>query len=138
MQTITCTKIQFANNKISICGKEISIDQAYTFVHDLQEPNCNHFQYLGTPKILEENTNKCVFQQSYSYLTDIVNVEHSITVSDNILWRMKQIDPEIKAILISGYTDNPDLKIYKTHGFDAMLEKPFSIKGLNQILRNLY
>ena len=48
-----------------------------------------------------------------------------------------QIDPDIKAIVSSGYTDSSAISEYKTIGFKACLTKPYDIDSLNRTLNSL-
>lgn len=50
---------------------------------------------------------------------------------------LKKMDSSIKGILITGHTDNQQTKTYKKHGFSGAIEKPFSIKQLNQKIRSV-
>jgi two-component system, cell cycle sensor histidine kinase and response regulator CckA len=49
--------------------------------------------------------------------------------------KIKEIDPGIKAIVMSGYADISIAK-YKEYGFDSRLSKPFTINELNEIIFN--
>lgn len=44
------------------------------------------------------------------------------------------IDPEIKAIVSSGYSDDPVLANFKEYGFRAMIPKPFESRALSRVL----
>ena len=48
-----------------------------------------------------------------------------------------QIDPDIKAIVSSGYTETSAIAEYKTIGFRACLTKPYDIASLNKTLNSL-
>jgi PAS domain S-box-containing protein len=48
-----------------------------------------------------------------------------------------RIDPDIKAIVSSGYTDSSAIAEYKTIGFKACLAKPYNIDLLNGTLNSL-
>lgn len=48
-----------------------------------------------------------------------------------------KIDPQVKAILSSGSTNNPVMINYRDYGFLEVLEKPYSIDQLNQMLKKL-
>jgi CheY-like chemotaxis protein len=48
-----------------------------------------------------------------------------------------QIDPAIKAIASSGYTDSAVISGYKTMGFKSSLSKPYDIASLNKALNSL-
>jgi len=45
-----------------------------------------------------------------------------------------KIDPEIKAIVSSGYSDDPIMSDYRRYGFRGMLAKPFQIGDLSDVL----
>jgi two-component system cell cycle sensor histidine kinase/response regulator CckA len=48
-----------------------------------------------------------------------------------------KIDPDIKAIVSSGYSDSSIISEYKTIGFKACLAKPYDIVSLNAKLNSL-
>ena len=54
--------------------------------------------------------------------------------------RLLEIDPGIKAIVSSGYSDSPVMTAYADHGFKGALQKPYAMKNLrgalNEILRS--
>lgn len=52
--------------------------------------------------------------------------------------RLRSIDPNVKAIVCSGYSQDPVLANHQAHGFQAMLAKPFELEELaNQLLELL-
>ena len=48
-----------------------------------------------------------------------------------------KIDPEIKAIVSSGYSDDPIMSDYRRYGFCGMLAKPFQIGDLSDVLHKV-
>jgi len=48
-----------------------------------------------------------------------------------------KIDPDVKAILSTGYLDDPAIKNYRELGFSGALLKPFKMKELNSLLKDL-
>ncbi len=50
------------------------------------------------------------------------------------LENLKQIDPELKAIVSSGYSNDPIMAKYRENGFEAALSKPYHLKELSKIL----
>lgn len=48
-----------------------------------------------------------------------------------------QLDPEIVAIVSSGYANDPIMANYKDHGFVALLTKPFSLEDLSGVVSGL-
>jgi len=53
------------------------------------------------------------------------------------LKQLKEIDPDVKAVVASGYYDDPVMHNYKDYGFYAAIEKPFRYKDLKKILAAL-
>ena len=47
---------------------------------------------------------------------------------------LRGMDPGVRAIVMSGYSDNPVLAHYRDHGFAAILPKPFNIERLRAVL----
>ncbi|MBD3390837.1 MAG: response regulator, partial [Chitinivibrionales bacterium] len=47
------------------------------------------------------------------------------------------LDPDARAIVISGYSDDPILANYKDHGFVGVLRKPFKPDELDSLLRQV-
>jgi DNA-binding NtrC family response regulator len=48
--------------------------------------------------------------------------------------KLREIDPGIKAIVSSGYSDDPIMSDYRRYGFCGMLAKPFQIEELREVL----
>ena len=48
-----------------------------------------------------------------------------------------EIDPEIKAIVSSGYSDDPILANFQEYGFKGMLPKPFEPLSLSKVLHEV-
>lgn len=49
--------------------------------------------------------------------------------------KLLEIDPEVKAIVSSGYSDSHIMKNYKKYGFVRRLSKPYRIFELSQVLK---
>ena len=50
---------------------------------------------------------------------------------------LKEIDPDVKAIVSSGYSNDPIMANYKKYGFAARLGKPYQIETLSATLLQL-
>jgi len=50
---------------------------------------------------------------------------------------LKNIDPQVKAIVSSGYSNDTIMANYMRYGFKAVLEKPFKIEELQEVLEKL-
>ena len=48
-----------------------------------------------------------------------------------------QVDPSLKAIVSSGYSEDPVMAHYRDHGFSAIIKKPYSYRELGTTLRGL-
>jgi len=53
------------------------------------------------------------------------------------LRRIKEAEPQVKAILCSGFSSSPVVKNYKNYGFDSCLNKPFTGASLKTTLLGL-
>ena len=51
--------------------------------------------------------------------------------------KLLEIDPEIKAIVSSGYSDDPVLENFKKYGFKGMMPKPFESQSLGKVLQKV-
>ena len=51
--------------------------------------------------------------------------------------KLLQIDPEVKAIVSSGYSDDPVLSIFQEYGFKGMMPKPFESRSLGKVLHEV-
>lgn len=48
--------------------------------------------------------------------------------AEDTIKRLKEIDPDVKAIISSGYSHDPVMSNYKDYGFIAMIRKPYEIE----------
>ncbi len=53
------------------------------------------------------------------------------------LRRMRQIDPRVKAIVSSGYSDDPVMASAAEYGFLAVVPKPWTIASLSRVLQRV-
>ena len=53
----------------------------------------------------------------------------------DVLSALKKIDPDIVAIVSSGYSKDPIVANYEEHGFDGALPKPYSLEEFENALR---
>jgi PAS domain S-box-containing protein len=47
-----------------------------------------------------------------------------------------KMDPNVKAIVSSGYSNDPEMTDFEKYGFSGVVEKPYSIEELKRILKN--
>src|SRR5262245_57382239 len=48
------------------------------------------------------------------------------------LRRLLDIDPEVKAIVASGYSNDPVMSAYQEYGFSDMIGKPYNLEELSR------
>ena len=51
--------------------------------------------------------------------------------------QLRQFDPQVKAIVASGYSNDPVLSRYSTFGFHGVVTKPFQLEELSQVLHQI-
>jgi two-component system cell cycle sensor histidine kinase/response regulator CckA len=51
--------------------------------------------------------------------------------------KLLEIDPEVKAIVSSGYSDDPVLANFQEYGFKGMMPKPFESLSLGKVLHEV-
>lgn len=51
--------------------------------------------------------------------------------------KLRELDPDIKAIVSSGYSNNPVMSDYKNYGFSGILAKPYTLSQLSKVLDEL-
>ena len=56
---------------------------------------------------------------------------------EEAIGKIRAIDAEVKAVVSSGYSDNPVVSDYRAFGFDAYLNKPYTVTALRDSLAAL-
>lgn len=51
--------------------------------------------------------------------------------------KLKQLDPAVKLIVSSGYSDAPVMSHFAEYGFDAVILKPWTVKDMSEVLRRV-
>ena len=54
------------------------------------------------------------------------------------LVRLREIDPEVRAVVSSGYANDPVIASFQEHGFAATMAKPYDIDTLQRTLDKLF
>lgn len=57
---------------------------------------------------------------------------------EETMQKLQEIDPKVKAIVSSGYSDGPVISEYEDYGFKALLNKPYTIEELEECLNGLF
>jgi len=56
---------------------------------------------------------------------------------EEVIKKLLKIDPELKAIVFSGYSESPVMSNYREYGFKGMMAKPFDFKTLGKVLNDV-
>ena len=56
---------------------------------------------------------------------------------EEAIQKLRAIDPEVKAIVSSGYSDESVMSDFKKYGFSGTITKPYEIEELNDLLNSL-
>jgi signal transduction histidine kinase/ActR/RegA family two-component response regulator len=51
--------------------------------------------------------------------------------------KLKELDPSLKLIVSSGYSDAPVMSHFAQYGFDAVIVKPWTVKEMSEVLRRV-
>lgn len=51
--------------------------------------------------------------------------------------KLLEIDPQLKAIVSSGYSEDPIMTNYEEYGFCSMLSKPYNSKDIYRVLQQV-
>jgi PAS domain S-box-containing protein len=51
--------------------------------------------------------------------------------------RLVEIDPEVKAIVSSGYSNDPIMAAFREYGFRGVIAKPYKTRELSQVMREV-
>jgi len=50
---------------------------------------------------------------------------------------IRKIDPHVKAVASSGYSNDPVMSDYRSYGFDAVISKPYRLPELSDLMKSL-
>jgi len=109
-----------------------------TYILDVLEKMLKHQGYtVDCAKNGEEAillyTGKLTQKQPYNYVILDLTVYGGMGGKETMA-ELKKLDPNVNAIVSSGYSDNTVMANYKEFGFSGVLSKPFTIEDLNRIL----
>lgn len=52
--------------------------------------------------------------------------------------KLREIDPSVKAIVSSGYANDPIMAEYQKYGFDGVVPKPYGVQELSSIIQKVF
>jgi len=56
---------------------------------------------------------------------------------EEVIQKLLEIDPQVKAIVSSGYSNDPIMSEYKQYGFSEVVTKPYDVKKLSETLQKV-
>ncbi|MCH8837701.1 MAG: DUF503 family protein [Candidatus Marinimicrobia bacterium] len=62
---------------------------------------------------------------------------HSIKEKRRVVQTLLALDPQVRAIVCSGYATNPVMSNHEHYGFKAVLRKPFGESQLKKVLNTV-
>jgi CheY-like chemotaxis protein len=51
--------------------------------------------------------------------------------------KMRELDPNVRAIVSSGYANDPVMEDFRGFGFDGIVTKPFDVEQLSEVLHQV-
>ena len=51
--------------------------------------------------------------------------------------RLKELDPSLKLIVSSGYSDAPVMSDFRNYGFDDVIPKPWAVAQVSEVFRRV-
>ena len=51
--------------------------------------------------------------------------------------KLLEVDPQAKAIVFSGYADDPVMSNFQEFGFQGFIKKPYNIKDVSEVLHRV-
>jgi len=54
-----------------------------------------------------------------------------------VIKEVRKIDPQVKAIVSSGYSNDPIMADFTEHGFDGVVTKPYGIEKLSEVIHRV-
>jgi PAS domain S-box-containing protein len=117
-------------------------------VVDDEEPvrrlTMNMLQFLGYDTEVVDNGNAAVERFTHALQTghpfDVVILDLIMSGGpggEEALTRLAQIDPSVKAILMSGYSQDAIMSEFRHSGFHAAIDKPFTLQELSATLESV-
>ena len=82
---------------------------------------------------------RCRMEQGIPFLAVIMDltIPGEIGGKDAVT-AILQFDPDVKAVVSSGYSTDPVMANYREYGFSAVLKKPFRLKELSETFQELF
>lgn len=86
------------------------------------------------PEAIDLYKKSIAMNKKYDAVILDLTIQGSSMQGEDVLLNLKQIDPEVKAIVFSGHSAKPIVKNYKDFGFKGKLDKPVTIEKLSEVI----
>ena len=109
----------------------------------VREAACEVLEYLGYTVVAAETGEEAIDLYKKALPEDPFEVViMDLTVPGGMggkeaLSHLLKVDPQIKAIVASGYSTDPIMANYRAHGFKGVVAKPYSIEDLSRTLQKV-
>ena len=128
-------------------GAKISTDRSgggrVLFMDDedvLQELVCAMLEHLGYEVVCAANGEEALARYGEGKPFDAVIVD--LTVPGGMggyetVQRLRSVDPQVRAIVSSGYSNDPLMTNFQQHGFCGVIAKPYQMAELSKVLQEV-
>lgn len=117
--------------KIILMDDDRTILESMKNIGQILEYEINCFS-TGEQTIEEYKSSLLNGKKYEAVIIDLTNKEGM--GGEQTIKELLKIDPQVKAIVFSGYSDKPIIAKYKEYGFKGRLDKPVSLNSLSQVL----
>jgi len=133
-------KVRMNKRYLSGSGKILVMDDE-EFVLDMV---CDLLQRTGFNTLKAKDGNEAI--QYYSEAQKIKQPFNAVIMDLTIpggmggketITELKKIDPQVKAIVSSGYSNDPIMSNYKDYGFSGVIAKPYKLNKLHEVLQQV-
>nr|MDJ0780994.1 ATP-binding protein [Desulfosarcinaceae bacterium] len=121
-------------------GRVLLMDDEY-FIRDMAQLMISKLGYHIS--VVENGHQACnVYQKSLDNGTPFDIVILDLTIPGGMggretLAQLKQIDPEVKAVVSSGYSNDPIMANFIEYGFVDIVTKPYSLEDMSRVLQRV-
>ncbi|NIP37952.1 MAG: response regulator [Candidatus Dadabacteria bacterium] len=127
-------------NQVSYSGRVLVMDDG----DEVRDALCNILQKLGFDIYETSEGSEAILEYERSLRNggpyDIVVLDLTIPGGmggKETMARLKEIDPDVNALICSGYSNDPVMSDYEKFGFSGVIKKPYTIEDLKSTLNKI-